>query len=120
MLRPLTAYHYERNPHPHPLAAIDHPRKARSYAYQSSPYTIDAIDEEGRNRDTTDWRFFYDNADRLVEAHGGFREDFTFDYDRSDNLTRMASPDGTTIMRPDQTNAIRMLIWSQCRSSKAA
>ena len=110
LLRPLTAYHYENNRQDRRLAAIDHPHKARSYAYQSSPYTIDAIDEQGRNRDTTDWRYFYDNADRLVEAHGGFLQDFTFDYDRSDNLTRMATPDGTTIMHPDQTNAIRTLI----------
>ena len=91
------------NPHPRRLAAIDHPRKARSYDYQSSPYTIDGITEEGRN--TTDWRFFYDNADRLMEAHGGFLQDFTFDYDQADNLTRMATPDGTTIMHPDNSNA---------------
>jgi hypothetical protein len=57
------------------LAAIDHPRKARSYDYQSSPYTIDAIDEQGRNKDTTDWRYLYDNADRLIEAHGGLQQD---------------------------------------------
>jgi YD repeat-containing protein len=110
LLRPLTAYHYERNRQDRRLAAIDHPRKARSYDYQSSPYTIDGIDEQGRNRNTTDWRFFYDNADRLVEAHGGFRQDFTFDYDQADNLTRMTTPDGTTIMHPDQTNAIHILI----------
>ena len=108
LLRPLTTYHYERNRQDRRLAAIDHPRKARSYDYQSSPYTIDGITEEGRN--TTDWRFFYDNADRLMEAHGGFLQDFTFDYDQADNLTRMATPDGTTIMHPDQTNAIRVLI----------
>ena len=45
-----------------------------------------------------------------MEAHGGLLQDFSFDYDRADNLTRMATPDGTTIMRPDSTNAIRMLI----------
>jgi YD repeat-containing protein len=45
-----------------------------------------------------------------MEAYGGFLQDFTFDYDRADNLTRMATPDGTTIMHPDQTNAIRALI----------
>ena len=105
LLRPLTAYRYENNRQDRRLAAIDHPRKARCYDYQSSPYTIDSITEEGRGQDTTDWRYFYDAADRLVEAHGGLRQDFSFDYDRADNLTRMATPDGTTIMHPDQTNA---------------
>jgi RHS repeat-associated protein len=100
------AYAYEPIQGDFRLQRIDQPENARSFTYATAPENlITALTESAQGR-SQQWRYDYDALDRLTKADrsDGLRYGYTLD--AGDNLTRITDPEGTRTYAHDAGNQI--------------
>lgn len=103
-------WQYDSNPNDRRLTGIVNSGTSRRYDYITTANNIiSQIQETGPTavpKQTKNWTYAYDAADRLLQADASDGSQYRYDYDPGDNLSNLTTPTASTNLTVNSVNQV--------------